>query len=127
MANCNQCTKVIDSVTLFDLPEHIFREIFRYLDLETVYLMKGVCQQIKEYVDGFFELGGIFMLTTGRDVPTEFIHIFKQRNKKPIIYSILGDPYPYPRGFRATDLWSFGAALNNKIVVGIYHFSRYIR
>ena len=123
MANNNQCTKIIEIVTFLDLPEPIFREIFNHLDLETVYLLKGVCQQIKEYADGFLELGGTFMLTTGRDVPTEFIHIFKQRSKKPIIYSILGDPYPYPRGFRATDLWSFGAALNNKMVVGIYHGS----
>ena len=123
MANCNQYTTTTDSVTFLDLPEPIFREIFNHLDFETVYLLKGVCQQIKEYADGFLELGGIFMLTTGRDVPSEFIHMYKQKNKPPIIYSVLGDPYPYPRGFRATDLWSFGATLNNKMVVGIYHGS----
>ena len=108
-------------ITILNLPEAIFREIFKRLDLETIYSMKDVCQQIKHYVDGFLELGGIFMLATGRDVPNEFIHIFKQTNKKPIIYSTLGDPYPYPRGFRATDLWSFGATLNKKTVLGVYH------
>jgi len=108
-------------VTILDLPEPVFREIFTYLDLETVYLMKHLCQQINEYVNGFLEFGGTFMLSTGRNIPSEIIHIYKQRNKEAVVYSRLVDPFPYPRGFRATDLGSFGANLNQNIVFGVYH------
>ena len=107
--------------TILDLPEPIFREVFSYLDLKTVYSMKHLCLQIEEYVNGYLELGGIFMLSTGRNIPSEIIHIYKKRSKKTEIYSTLIDPYPYPRGFRATDLGSFGAKLNKTIVIGVYH------
>ena len=121
MALCKESETLGGGVTILDLPEPIFREIFTYLDLETVYRMKHLCQQIKEYVNGFLEFGGIFMLATGRNVPSEIIHIFKQTNKNAVVYSKLIDPYPYPRGFRATDLGSFGANLNKKVVIGVYH------
>ena len=123
---------------MLDLPEQSFREIFQYLDFETIYFsMRNICQKLKHYVDGFIQLGGIFMLAGGRDVPIEILQIFKQYNKETTVCSTLADPYPYPTledypeydewfGTRRTtthlekDFGSFGAMVKDKIVIGIY-------
>ena len=152
MATVRKLQKLDCSTNMLDLPEQVFREIFRYLDFETVYFtLRKVCPKIKEYVDGFIQLGGMFMLAAGRDVLTEILYIFKQCNKETTIYSKSACPYPYPpigrysyshcsaptrtihHQYPPTSpvsshtrqdfyLGSFGAIFNKKIVIGVYYF-----
>ena len=50
-------------ITFQDLPENVFREIFRHFNDKTVYLIfRKLCKKIKMYADTYVQLGGIFAI-----------------------------------------------------------------
>ena len=53
-----QCSR-----NILELPEIVFREIFKSLDIETLYFkMRKVNQEIESYIDGYLKLKGIFIV-----------------------------------------------------------------
>ena len=111
-------------VNILGLHENVFREIFRHLEVETVYFtLRLVCQKMKNYVDEYLQLGGIFMLGAGRKNSTEILYVFTKRNKETSIYSKLAASYPYPVSCHTSPAGNvkgqfFGAMMNGKIVIG---------
>ena len=69
---------------IIQLPEQIFCEIFKYLKIETIMItLRAVCKKIKDHVDSYIKIKGIFMLTgekssiKNEDAPAKIIHIFQ--------------------------------------------------
>ena len=69
-------------VTINDIPELAFREILKYLDDETIWFtLRDVCMKIRQHVDAFVEMKGIFMLTGENNFPSKIIYIYKKGEK----------------------------------------------
>ena len=69
----------MDNINIIQLPEQIFREIFKYLDNETIITsLRNVCLKIREYVGRYIDIRGIFMLTGSRDDSARIIYIFQK-------------------------------------------------
>ena len=138
------------NLTLLDLHEDIFRIIFRYLDDAEVYFtVRVLCQKLKNYVDAYIQLGGIFMLAgepnkmehvsiKNPTFCTKLLHVFKQNGKVSSIgCSTTMSAIPVPICKKKSqrnkhnrtsthysleyDIGSFGVKFNGKIVVGIYY------
>ena len=71
------------SINIVQLPEQIFREIFDYLGVKTIFMVvRNVCKKFREYADSYIDVTGIFMMTgDGRD-RAEIIYIFNRRAGK---------------------------------------------
>jgi hypothetical protein len=110
--------------SIVDLPEQLFREIFKYLDTETVYFaMRNVSQEIKKQVDQYIELRGVFIVTGTFCCSTRLIHIFKRYGNELESYYKIAPALP----FFISHSWtfpekknSFCRILNNRIVQGNY-------
>ena len=51
------------AITILDLHESIFHEIFRFLDIDTVYVkIRAVCCALRIYAESFVQLSGVFVL-----------------------------------------------------------------
>ena len=58
----------MDNINIIQLPEQIFREIFRYLDNKTIiFSLRNVCIKIREYVDRYIDISN----QDQEDKPTE--------------------------------------------------------
>ena len=88
MATSAKISNPESTVNILKLHEDIFREIFGYLEVKTVYFtIRHVCRQIRNYVDGYVKLDGVFMLTAGLRNPTEILYLFTETNGAKFIYS----------------------------------------
>lgn len=122
MAKSTQVSK--SETNILDLHQAIFREIFGYLEYSVVYFtLRSVCRKLKEYVDAFVQLRGMFLLNNGTDMPTKILHILKQNNKIISLCCSKLAPIRLPTTTNYGQYWdigSFGATFHGKIVVGIY-------
>ena len=67
------------SISINQLPEQIFHEIFKYLKYNTIIIsLREVCRKFRQHVDTFINIIGIFMLTgsTGSS-PSKVMYVFK--------------------------------------------------
>ena len=111
-----------------DLNEDVVREIFLYLDYDEVfYTLRKVCKQLKEYVDTYIQLGGVFLLCSVPGMPSKLLHVFKQNGRIVGICPKLGPAIPRPSFAGSSestftfDIGSFGYRIKEKIVVGVYY------
>ena len=118
MATSNKRRNPESTVHILGLHEDIFREIFRHLEIETVYFtLRHVCREIKNYVDEYVTLRGIFMLAANNrnHLPTEMLYVLRKSNMATTISSKLVAPFPDPPFVKVTRL--FSAVMNGKVVV----------
>ena len=89
--------KLANIASIADLPEQVLREIFRYLDDETVYLtIRKISQKLKIYVDRYLELSGEFIITDVRYEQTMLLYITKRYGKELKSYTIRVPDVVYP-------------------------------
>ena len=68
--------------SLVQLPELVFHEIFTYFEYKAlIFTLRVLYKKIRQYVDSFIEIKGIFMLTGENESPSKIIHIFKKFGK----------------------------------------------
>ena len=111
-----------------DLNEDVLREIFLYLDYDEVfYTLGNVCKQLKNTVDNYIKLGGVFLLCSVPGMPSKLLHIFERNSRIVSICSKLGPALPRPSLVGSLesnvtfDIGSFGCRLKEKNVVGVYY------
>ena len=111
-----------------DLNEDVLREIFLYLEYDEVfYVLGNVCKQLKETVDTYIQLGGVFLLCSVPGMPSKLLHIFERNSRIVSICSKLGPALPRPSLVDSLesnvtfDIGSFGCRLKEKNVVGVYY------
>ena len=115
-------------ITFLDLPENVFRKIFRYFEDKTVYItFRNLCKKIKVYVDAYVQLGGIFVIPSRNKVPyliRPFIfYVLKQRCKVLSVYCKSSYPayvdlYPCIPTHEIGGPGSFSFVLEDKLIVG---------
>ena len=124
MAKTKKRRKIENRTNLLEMPEEIFRQIFEYLGPDIVYLIiRKVCKRLKYYVDGFMKPEEIFAPASGRQMPKEIHYDFKRNNSIITVCSELANPELYLKQKNRhweTDVGSFGAIYNDKIVIGIH-------
>ena len=65
--------------SLVQLPELVFHEIFKHFEYKTlIFTIRVLCKKIRQYIDSYIEIKGIFMLTGENQSPSKIIHIFKR-------------------------------------------------
>ena len=116
-------------VSILDLPESIFTEIiFPYFEFQHVYFkLRSICRRIKEYVDSYVELGGIYF-NPNFDKTSRTYFVFKRQQKVVFVYCKWSKPYSnhFPFWFSKTNFSAFGLNIDNKVVVGTL-CERYVR
>ena len=91
----NRAKQQILNIT--DLPEQIFRKLFRYLELITIYFtLRSICQKFMGVVDAYVALGGTFIPASRREFPTQILHVFKRDDRSTTIVSRLTNSFQYP-------------------------------
>ena len=78
-----------DCANLLDLPEIIFRTIFKNLDDHVVWFtVSNICRKIRYYVKNYIKLGNVFLdvYTTYVNKVTETLYIFKKFDQVQSIY-----------------------------------------
>ena len=66
------------SISINQLPEQIFHEIFRYLEYYTIIIsLREVCTKFRQHVDTFITIIGVFMLTGIDSSPSKVMYVFK--------------------------------------------------
>ena len=69
-------------INLEQLPEPIFRAIFKYLEYKIILtVLRNVCKKLTEHVDSYVKIMGIFMLTGNNVNPAKVIYIFSKTQK----------------------------------------------
>ena len=133
-------TKRLDTVqktVLLDLPERIFVEIFQHLEYHYVFLnLRMVCHRIKEYVDNYIQLGGIFfspklhqILYEGAPLSGTYF-VFKRHHQVVSVYCEISAPVPKPRSWDITkevfrgEIGDFCLLDNNKLIISILRDKR---
>ena len=82
-------------IGILDLPEQIFRYIFRYISIHELFCtMRKVNPNVKKYVDDYLPLVGVFLLINERDLNTRLIHIFKPKGSNFVMISDMAQPFP---------------------------------
>ena len=119
MAESTKVGNLASTVHILGLHENIFREIFGHLDIETVYFtLRHVCREIKNYVDEYVTLGGIFMLAANNRNhlvrETEILYVLRKSNMVTSISSKLIAPFPDHPFVKVSRL--FGAIMNGRVV-----------
>ena len=76
------------SISINQLPEQIFHEIFGYLEYYTIIIsLREVCTKFRQHVDTFITIFGVFMLTGTNSSPSKVMYVFKtNRNEIKGIY-----------------------------------------
>ena len=81
------------AITILDLHENIFHEIFRFLDNYTIYVkIRGVCRMLKIYADNFIQLRGVFVLHDHE----YFQPLQMYKLKQNIVFISIQPRLPYP-------------------------------
>ena len=84
--------KILQPV-IMNLPEQILRQIFRYLDLISLYVsLRKVCHRMKTYVDRYIGTGGLYLFIRQSGSSVELYGIFRQPSGKSNIYKKLISP-----------------------------------
>ena len=67
------------SISINQLPEQIFHEIFKYINYDTIIIsLREVCTKFRQHVDTFVRIIGIFMLTGSTDsTDSKVMYVFK--------------------------------------------------
>ena len=85
------------NVTMDQLPDPVFREIFKYLDDKTIlFKLRDVCIRIREQVDNYIPIKGIFMITGEDNFPSKIIYTFQRVGKEIDGHLELGPGCPIP-------------------------------
>lgn len=136
-ASCREPNE--NETNLLDLPEDIFYEIFRFLHIRDIYFsVRNVSKTMKQYVDCYIELAGVFMLVGGgcsfgeifeKRLSSEVLYVFKQNSRIISIVSKGCPVLPHPLSSYSVDdiqietymeIASFGRLIEGKIVAGYY-------
>ena len=102
-------------VCFLDLPELIFRKIFRNLEDHRVYLvLSNICHKIRKYVESYIKLCGIFVdVSLHKNFNTRKFCVFKRYDNTFSIHFFL--KYLCQSKLEWVD---FGAFVDGKIVLG---------
>ena len=103
---------------VLDLPEQIFRDIFQYLDFDTIFItIRKVCQKLKRYVDDYKKVVGVFMLMAQKPtMPRKLMFVLQQHNGIKIAWYKQISPFPYPI---YTGWMSLGWASRDPLHIGL--------
>ena len=72
---------------LIDLPEQVLRQIFHYIDFETLFVhLQETCQSMKNVVNQYINMGGVFLMVGRVDSPLELLFVFRQASKRFNVY-----------------------------------------
>ena len=106
-------------INLEQLPEPIFRAIFKYLEYKIILtVLRNVCKKLTEHVDSYVKIMGIFMLTGNNVNPAKVIYIFKNtENEIEGLYErATGCPFRNSCTIRTTEKETFDLVLNDKVL-----------
>ena len=80
-------------ISILDLPEQIFREIFQHISTHELFsTVRNLNQDLKQYVEDYLSLLGVFLLIGY--VPTLVIYILKKGGNKFVAHSFVTKPFP---------------------------------
>ena len=75
-------------ISILDLPEQIFREIFQHISTHELFsTVRNLNQDLKQYVEDYLSLLGVFLLIGY--VPTLVIYILKKGGNKFVAHSFV--------------------------------------
>ena len=67
-------------MNLLDLPEHVLRVLFDYIEPKELYCsLRNVNKTIRKQIDDYILPLGIFAFNRGENIPTKLLYIFKRR------------------------------------------------
>ena len=102
------------AITILDLHENIFHEIFRFLDVNTIYeKIRAVCCVLRIHAESFVQLSGVFVLH-GHGY-CKLLHMYKL--KKNIIFIRTQSRMPYLPSHAIIYRDSFWGRVNDKVLV----------
>ena len=71
------------SITIEQLPEQIFREIYDFLGVKTIFMVvRNVSKKFREHADSYIDVKGIFMMIGNEHDKAKIIYIFNRRAAK---------------------------------------------
>ena len=80
----------MDTIHGLNLPEQVFRHIFRYISTEELrFTIRKLNKSFQKYIDDYLQCQGVFALTGGRNETTTLIHIFKRETKYIEVVSVV--------------------------------------
>ena len=101
-------------ITILDLHENIFHEIFHYMGVDTIYVkIRAVCRVLRIYAESFVQLSGVFVLH-GHGY-CKLLHMYKL--KQSIIFISIQSRMPYPPSHAIIYPDSFWGRVNDKVLV----------
>ena len=102
------------AITILDLHENIFHEIFRFLDVDTIYVkIRAVCRVLRIYAESFVQLSGVFVLH-GHGY-CKVLQMYKL--KQNIIFISIRSRMPYPPSRATIYPDSFWGRVNEKVLI----------
>ena len=82
-------------ISILDLPEQIFRNIFQHIGIdELFYTIRKLNQDIRKYVDDYLPLKGVFVLIGKHSVHSRLIRIFKWKGNNYVTHLSVAQPFP---------------------------------
>ena len=92
--------KIDNMANFVMLPEEVWRKVFSLLDDKTIYFtIRRVCKSMKDIVDEYIQLGGIFLMGSAHERSTEVIYVFMKRRKPSSIHMEQISTFPiHPNG-----------------------------
>ena len=95
MKTQKELNNVKDITCILDLPEQIFRKIFRHISTQELFFtIRKLNRDVKKYVEDYLSLQGVFILIREQNMPTLVILIFKREGNKYVTHSTVAPSFP---------------------------------